>query len=188
MAPFCFLRFGDSSYREVVSFSPTAQEYNLRSFRVDEARERVPLRALRILGLHPVAGRDAGGDLRGGVALELDGVGPGRARRLDELVAELHVAVVVDPRLRDHVAGMPLAHPPPVDRELALHALTDLTQRSQRTRRERKVGPNGLNELPFPLRASAVSALKSKASLFGPRCRRRGRPSGGWRPCGAGAR
>jgi hypothetical protein len=86
-----------------------------------EPRERVPLRALGVRGLHPVAGSDAGRDLRGGVALELDRIRPGGPRALDELVPELHVAVVVHPRLRDHVAGMPLAHHPPVDRELARH-------------------------------------------------------------------
>ena len=107
-----------------------------------ELVERIPLRAVRIRGLDPVARGHAGGDLARGVALELDGVGPRRPRRLHELVAELHVAVVVDARLRDHVAGR---HP------------------------------------------SDRAAVDEEGDFIG-RCRRRGRPSAGWPPCGAGGR
>ena len=87
-----------------------------------ELVERIPLRALGVGGLEPVARGHAGGDLARGVALELDGVGAGRPRRLHELVAELDVAVVVDARLRDHVAGRALADGAAVDREGGLHA------------------------------------------------------------------
>src|SRR6185369_8646913 len=90
---------------------------------VRELVERIPLRARGVGGLEPVARGHAGGDLARGVALELDGVGPGRPRRLHELVAELHVAVVVDARFRDHVTGRALADGPAVDEERGFHAL-----------------------------------------------------------------
>src|SRR5439155_11286613 len=136
-------------------------------------RGRVPLGAPGVLGLHPMARSDAGGDLGSGVALELDRVRAGGAGGLDELVAELHVAVVVDPRLRDHVTRLAAPHLAAVDGEGGFHRAFPTMPASRATERRLAALWRRWALMRARSRSRSRSAMASRVVTSRPgRCRR----------------